>query len=305
MKKTITLLEKSFRLYGLKSALFSAVMLFSVMAAFGQYVEPKHYFGCSWNNTNYYAQIEEVTVEDDAGNLMYQKAGDGCNQTNTTTSTYTHHYNKITSTASFQMTAGSWYTVKAKVVNPSGLSTTYGVAAGVWIDFNADGDFADPGEFCGTDKGASGHVVTVNFQAPCDVSTSTEGRMRIRSTWNYPYSNFYDIKWNHHSNQSNQPWYYGETEDYTCDFKKPSGVSADFFVPDTAYVNTIVNLVNSSTAAHINNWDVNDDGVINYTTRNAVHVFNATGTFDIKLQIENCAGKDSIVKKIVIVNPTA
>ena len=98
---------------------------------------------------------------------------------------------------------------------------------------------------------------------------------------------------------------YGETEDYTIDLGVPSSLSSDFFLPDTAYVGTIVNLVNGSTGNITTSWDIGNDGSVEYTSEDAEHIFSSTGTYQVELRNYNCLGSDSTVKTIHIVSPTA
>ncbi len=43
-------------------------------------------------------------------------------------------------------------------------------------------------------------------------------------------------------------------------------------------------------------WDVNNDGTVDYTTKNATHIFTTAGTYTVNLTVTNAGGSDSEVK---------
>jgi len=43
-------------------------------------------------------------------------------------------------------------------------------------------------------------------------------------------------------------------------------------------------------------WDINNDGVVDYTIKNPVHTYQTAGTFTVKLTVTNASGSDSEVK---------
>jgi len=43
-------------------------------------------------------------------------------------------------------------------------------------------------------------------------------------------------------------------------------------------------------------WDINNDGTVDYTTKNATHVYTAAGTYTVNLTVTNAGGNDSEVK---------
>jgi PKD repeat protein len=301
MKNTFTSFLTLFKPIG-RLMLIGLIGLASLPAEVSaQYTQPNHYFGCSWNNTDYYGSIESIVIEDPFGNVVFNKAGDGCNQTITTTQTF-QHYNLMSTTPSFTLEAGASYVFKVVVDNPNPQNVN--VAAGVWFDFNGDQDFADAGEFVSPANRTftRGEEFTFTFSVPCNTSSSPT-RMRVRSdaanrTWTQ----------NEHSLTNNTQVYYGETEDYTFDFSQPSSLNAVFNTTpaDTAFLGTVVNLVNGNQRGYfLHEWDINDDGSIEYTSTNARHVFNSTGNFRITLKSENCLGRDSMTRSITVVEPTA
>lgn len=76
---------------------------------------------------------------------------------------------------------------------------------GVWIDFNNDLDFDDPGEFVYSSPYAGTELFLGNVAIPSDPDVVGDHRMRIRCTYNtVPFAGDYCNSFN-----------YGETEDYT------------------------------------------------------------------------------------------
>ena len=154
MEKTITLIKQSFLRLGQRGLILLAFFTLASIAAQAQYTQPKHYYGCSWNNGNYdrYAAIEAVTVMDAAGTTLYSKAADGCNES--PSGLNVGHYHEIaTNSPQFTLTAGSEYTIEVCGSNPLNNSTA--IRVGVWIDFNGDGDFADADEWITPNGGMS------------------------------------------------------------------------------------------------------------------------------------------------------
>ena len=192
-----------------------------------------------------------------------------------------------------ELSAGGTYRVEVKREFPCGGS--YSIYGNIWIDYDQDQDWDAnevQGAYLWTSNNGS-YTFEFDITIPCNV---TPGKTRMRVV----------------IDEDGVPkpcgattFGYGEVEDYTVELKSSSTITADFFMPDTAYVGTIVNLVNGSPGGYINDWDIGNNGIVNYTSENVEHIFNSTGTYDIKLKVVNCAGADSIVKSIVIVNPTA
>ncbi len=86
-------------------------------------------------------------------------------------------------------------------ITPKWKSTVYNEAYGVWIDYNKDGDFADPGEKVWSKTSSKDTSIKGEFTVPSDASN---GSTRIRVIMRY----------------SNAPapctsFNFGETEDYT------------------------------------------------------------------------------------------
>ena len=189
------------------------------------------------------------------------------------------------------LVAGATYTL---YVFKSNCTNLYQNRCNAWIDWDGDGSFDNNNDKVTTFSwytGSGDYTHELTFTVPCNV---TAGKTRLRIVLN---EDFEPTVCNTYG--------YGETEDYTVELKLPTTVNANFFIPDTAFVGTIVNFVNGTSGSYLNEWDINNDGTIEYTTENVQHIFSSVGTYDVKLKLANCAGADSTVKKIVIVNPTA
>ena len=305
MKRTITQFRTSLKLLGKSSML--AMLGLITYSSFGQYTQPIHYAGACYYTTSGYAAIEQVKITDQSGNVVYNKAADGAN--NCYNGYQQGHYNVIEPTSAFTLSAGASYTISVSTSNVT--NSTLAAALGIWIDFNGDEDFADAGEFItkaniqqASGAQTPGALKDYNFTVPCGGSTGTI-RMRIRTDYYY-----YGFNASSHSTSATGGSipYYGETEDFACTYKVPSGLSSNFFSPTTAFVGTVVNFTNSNQTGYIaHDWTITDASSksTSYSTTNAQNVFASTGTYTVKLVSENCLGKDSTTKTITIVNPTA
>ncbi|MFB1004501.1 MAG: GEVED domain-containing protein, partial [Bacteroidia bacterium] len=196
-------------------------------------------------------------------------------------------YTNNTSLTAADLSPGGDFTV---TVTQGTCGGNYDRKSNVWIDYNRDGDFTDAGEML--DDGNGSGVNVINFTVPCTVNAGVT-RMRVivvesRNTLTNPCGTYG----------------YGETEDYSVQLLAPStGLSSNFFVPDTVFVGTLTAFINSNQAGYIShNWTI--DGT-QYATTNAEYVFGTTGTYTANLVSENCNGFDSTTKDIVVVNPTA
>ncbi|MBI1184329.1 DUF5011 domain-containing protein [bacterium] len=79
---------------------------------------------------------------------------------------------------------------------------------------------------------------------------------------------------------------------------------ADFSAPDTACVGFPTYFENTSTGVYSDvTWDVNADNKIEGINETFGYTFNTVGTYTVKLKANSyCAGSDSMIKKIVIIN---
>jgi PKD repeat protein len=63
-----------------------------------------------------------------------------------------------------------------------------------------------------------------------------------------------------------------------------------------------VTFTNTSTNEPANtNWDVNNDGVVDYTSTNCTHTYTTSGTYTVRMAVSNAFGNDEIIKTNLIV----
>jgi hypothetical protein len=290
------------------------LMLLGLVASFSSsaqsYCTSWSYYGCFYSTT-YYAPIERLRIKDISNTYILDKQADGCNSGITTAvNTVGNGYSLMSTKPSFTLASGSKYTIES--------STSYGSATAssavtvylyVWIDLNRDGNFST-NEYMSTgwssmiagliNKG--GNLATNTFTVPCGISAGTS-RMRVLASYSYVMDAAQGCK---QGISTTPTYYYGETEDYTITLANPTSIAAGFYMPNTAYVGTLVNLTNNNQIGYIGHqWDIDDNGSNEYTTINASHIFNTTGTKCIRLKSQNCLGRDSVLKCINVVNPTA
>ncbi|HYG16842.1 MAG TPA: immunoglobulin-like domain-containing protein, partial [Bacteroidia bacterium] len=86
---------------------------------------------------------------------------------------------------------------------------------------------------------------------------------------------------------------------------------ASFDIPDTAFVSTPINFKNTSSGSGLLFfWDFDTpnyepDDNFAYNKVNPVKTYSFPGTYNVLLESTNCLGKDTVIKPIVIINPTS
>jgi PKD repeat protein len=244
---------------------------------------PSSYSPCSGLNM----YIGTVRVAQ-GSNVIFNKANDGCNTTS-------GGYTLMSTTPSFTLNGGSNYTMSFNT------GPNYAVNIGVWVDLNRDNDFTDAGEYLSTGWAQINNGVTNiqsrNAYVSCNGISAGTSRMRIRSEYSYNSLT---------SGSSCATITYGETEDYTITLATSTSLAAGFFMPASAFTGTPVKMTNSNQTGYVGHqWDVGDNGSIEYTTTDATHIFPSAGTQCVRLKSQNCLGRDSILKCINIADPTA
>jgi hypothetical protein len=251
-----------------------------------------------------------VNLKDISGNFLLQKAADACNYGNTVNvNSSPNGYTLMSTKPSFSLSSGSKYTLET--------STSYGTSTAgysspvyiyCWIDLNRDGTFSS-NEYMSNGwtsmtssnlPGVGGSLATNTFTVPCGVSSGVS-RMRLISSYNYTLGAGVPCP-----TGTGNSFYYGETEDYTISLANPTSLSAGFYMPSSAYEGTPVKFTNNNQTGYISHdWDVNDDGSVEYKTTNATHIFKTAGTNCVRLKSANCLGRDSVLKCINIIKPTS
>ncbi len=153
---------------------------------------------------------------------------------------------------------------------------------GVWIDFNADNDFADAGEFVFSSAPV---IVPVSDSITIPVSaTPGNTRMRVRSIWSVT-----PVAGDFCNNQD-----YGETEDYhiLIQGSSPCSITSSFISSATViYEGATVNFTNTSTGAITYEWQEN--GTPFSTAVDTSRTFNIAGNYTISLIADSGSCSDS------------
>jgi chitodextrinase len=200
------------------------------------------------------------------------------------TSTGGTGYSNFTS-ISTNVTKGNTYTI---TITPTWTGTTYSEGYGVWVDYNADGDFADAGEQVWTKAASTTTPVSGTFVIPSTASTAST-RMRVSLKYNAIPTSCEAIS-------------YGEVEDYTLNIQ---AAVADVQAPSTP-----TNLTASGTTATTTNlsWTASTDnvGVTGYdvyqgatlkasvtTTSYAVTGLTASTAYTFSVKAKDAAGNIS------------
>jgi len=254
-----------------------------------------HQSTCGWGTTIAY-KLDEVEVKTSAGNSIYQKAADGCNNT----VGGTNGFALINAGSSFDMFAGGAYTID--ITFNSSVNT--GAKIGVYIDLNGDKDFNDAGEFINPTTANSGWsrgvLRTLPFTIPCAGLVAGSTRLRIRGGYQY-------VQDFGTTDGCNSSYYYGETEDYNIELKLPTSLSANFVVPTTVYTDYDYTFFNTSKEAiYLTEWDRDADGTYDATTGDYFGRWSvaSNATKCLKVRANNCLGSDSATKCFTVVVPT-
>ena len=252
-----------------------------------------HRYGC-----NNYNEIQEIEILDSDGNKVFKKTPDGCNGG-------PRSYNVMSTTPSFTLESTKTYTIKFKMSNNITINKDFSA----FIDLNGDGDYTDVNEFLSKTWGAGtgvqedqnyagGTTHTETFIVGCAASPfSGTSRIRFRGG----FSGNYGAKNN--ANNSENDWNYGETEEFTFNLASDLTVSAAFIGDITAYKNVDYYMTSTNGSKNFD-WDENSDGYDSIGFQTITWNWGSTGTKTMKTRSENCAGIDSTVTNINVVDVT-
>ena len=186
------------------------------------------------------------------------------------------YYNNFTATAA----AGCSFTVSAQ------CGATYQQGFGVWVDWNNNFNFTDPGEFVWSSGAAGFNVFTGTVNVPASVTPGVK-RLRIRSNYASPPTSPCNLQT------------YGECEDYNLDI-----VAATLLAP-TALGDTIC-MGSQTTLTAVGNgtlqWFANPVGGAvlqtgaNYTTP----ILNSTVTYYVQSVLGGCTSPRTPVQVTVV-----
>jgi PKD repeat protein len=178
------------------------------------------------------------------------------------------------------MDVGSNVTVS---LSPGFSGSTYTEYWKVWIDYNKNGDFTDPGEE--VYSGISSGTVTGNFDVPAGATGNT--RMRVSMKWN---------AWQ----TSCETFSYGEVEDYTVSFTTsvPVAPVANFSASATTIAEgAIVNFTDQSTNIPTSwGWTFAGGNPASSTAQNPSVQYNNAGSYAVSLTAANDGGSDAETK---------
>ena len=168
-------------------------------------------------------------------------------------------------------------------LTPGFSGSTYTEDFKVWIDYNKNGDFTDPGEevFSGAGSSAVSGSFTVNAAATGNT------RMRVSMKWNaYP--------------TPCESFSYGEVEDYTVSFTSavPIAPVADFTADKTTVAEgSIVNFTDQSSNVPTSwAWTFTGGNPSSSTAQNPSVQYDAAGSYTVELTATNDAGSDTKTK---------
>ena len=196
--------------------------------------------------TNPQAIISEVQLIGDNFNI------------NNNTAALDDSYENYTTTMYADITQGQAYSTNIKLDNLNTGVTSYDPEMiNVYIDFNIDGDFSDPGEDLGViniplGTFIAGNTQTFNFTVP---STGIFGatRMRVVCMGNAGISFSMNACESPSSSTFDRPWY-GATEDYSIVLNAPQ-ISATYLWENGLTIDSITNLGPGTYSAEITSSD--------------------------------------------------
>lgn len=177
----------------------------------------------------------------------------------------------------------------------------------VYVDWNNNGLYDNPAEevmyysnvvAAGNTDGSAITSGSNWIKVPCNAAPGYH-RLRVVSDW-YGATRI---------DPCSQKWY-GDGEDYTINVLPQPAVKAQFTAVDTFYTNGVYNFTNTSIGVgNTYQWDFQNDGVYDATTKNGSFQYATPGTYTCKLKATSvgCSGtsSDSTTKVVVVINAPA
>lgn len=151
---------------------------------------------------------------------------------------------------------------------------------GIWIDYNADGDFQDAGEFA-YNSGSAGLSFTGSITIPTTAMVGNT-RMRVRCQFGNVFN----------ANQSCLNLQYGETEDYIITIQSASTIPVANFSANTTNTCSGTIIFSDLTTGNPTSWLWNFGDNTTSTAQNPTHTYSAAGTYTVTLTATNALGND-------------
>lgn len=185
----------------------------------------------------------------------------------------------ILSTLTTTVVKGSTYALSVQ----SGQS--WGQGFGVWIDYNQNQNFNDPGEFVYGSPTFSTNTYNANITIP-NTALSGQTRLRVRCRYNQTVP----------PGSSCVAFNYGETEDYNITIQANNVPPlADFFASSTTTCSGTVLFYDQSSGSPTSwLWDFGDGTTS--TSQNPVKTYSTPGTYTVMLTATNAYGNNTKTK---------
>ena len=203
------------------------------------------------------------------------------------TSTGTAGYENFTAQIA-NVNKGTAYTI---TITPKWTSTTYNEGYAVFIDYNADGDFADAGETVFTKAASKTTPVSGSITIP---ATALTGNTRMRVSMKY-----------NGIPTSCEAFSYGQVEDYTLNIKAAGTVAslagANVETAVNVYPNPVKNVLNINAKGDYNYQLISTDGKIikdGNQSESTINVQNLpTGMYIMKITQGGKTSSHKVIKK--------
>lgn len=166
-------------------------------------------------------------------------------------------------------------------LTPGFASSSYAEYWKIWIDYNNDKDFNDPGEEVFSGNGSS--TVSGSFT----VASSASGTTRMRVTMKY-----------NGEPTTCESFSYGEVEDYTVTFGGVAAPTAAFTASATTItVGESVSFTDQSSGSPTSwSWAFEGGDPSSSTAQNPGVTYNTAGTYQVALTVSNDGGSDTETK---------
>jgi chitodextrinase len=185
-------------------------------------------------------------------------------------------------------------TVNTITITPTWTGSAYAEGYAVWIDYNADGDFADAGEQVWTNTASTTTPVSGSFTIP---ATATPGTTRMRVSMKY-----------NGVPTSCEAFSYGQVEDYTvnlvaavADTQAPSAPTA-LAASGTTTITTNLSWTASTDNVGVTGYDVYQGATLKATVTTTTYTvtgLTAATAYTFSIKAKDAAGNISVESNVV------